>query len=234
MKTTIFHSKIGEITLYVRRGLSRTTFTVSENGVRISTLPQEVTTLFPLSEERVEWILSAKQRIEKNKKKHIVFDKNTILKTNKFTVVFKKNNLIKTSFTAIYKDNILEINYLPEVDFTKKQNVIKNIISHYLKQEAQTYLPQRLSNLAEKYGFEFQSVKINSAKKRWGSCSARRNINLSLFLMLLPEELIDFVLVHELCHTREMNHGKNFKMLMKSIFPNYENLNTKLKNERTL
>ena len=52
--------------------------------------------------------------------------------------------------------------------------------------------------------------------------------------MLLPEELIDFVLVHELCHTREMNHGKNFKMLMKSIFPNYENLNTKLKNERTL
>ena len=91
-----------------------------------------------------------------------------------------------------------------------------------------------MSNLAEKYGFEFQSVKINSAKKRWGSCSTRRNINLSLFLMLLPEELIDFVLVHELCHTREMNHGKNFKMLMKSIFPNYENLNTKLKNERTL
>lgn len=234
MKTTIFHPKIGEINLFVRRGMSKTIFSVSESGVRISTSPKEITTLFPLSEERIQWILSAREKVERESTKCIVFTKESIFKTNKFTVIFKENNLIKNSFSAKYNNNLLEINYLPEIDFSKKQEVIKNIISYYLKQEAQNFLPKKLNELAEKYGFSFQSVKINSARKRWGSCSAHRNINLSLFLMLLPDDLIDFVLVHELCHTQEMNHGKNFKMLMKNIFPDYESLNRRLKNERTL
>lgn len=234
MKTTIFHPKIGKINLFIRRGMSKTIFSVSKSGIRVSTSPKESITLLPLSEERIQWILAAKEKIEKESTKHAVFTKETIFKTNKFTVVFKENNLIKTSFLTKYNNNLLEINYLPEVDFSKKQEAIKNIISYYLKQEAQNFLPKKLHELAEKYGFTFQSVKINSARKRWGSCSARRNINLSLFLMLLPDDLIDFVLVHELCHTREMNHGKNFKMLMKNIFSDYESLNRRLKNERTL
>lgn len=234
MKTSVFHPEIGEITLLVRRGMSRTIFSVSENGVRITTSPNEISTLFPLTNERIQWILSAKQKIENKPRKHIVFNKNTILKTNKFTVIFKENNLIKSSFIARYKDSVLEINYLPNVDFSKKQDCIKNIIIHFLKIEAKNFLPKKLKELAEKYDFSYQSVKINSARKRWGSCSARQNINLSLFLMLLPTKLIDFVLVHELCHTREMNHGKNFKTLMKNVFPEYDLLEKRLREERTL
>ena len=88
--------------------------------------------------------------------------------------------------------------------------------------------------LADTHGFQYTSLKINSARRRWGSCSAKKQINLSLYLMLLPEELIDFVIVHELCHTREMNHGERFKKLMHDIFPNYDELNKSLKKQSTL
>ena len=57
-------------------------------------------------------------------------------------------------------------------------------------------------------------MKINASTGRWGSCSARGDINLSLHLMLLPLHLIDYVLLHELCHTREMNHGPRFWALL--------------------
>ena len=72
-------------------------------------------------------------------------------------------------------------------------------------------------SLAQKYGFTYESVKINSSKGRWGSCSAKRGINLSYFLVLLPQHLIDYVLLHELCHTREMNHGEKFWSILNSV-----------------
>ena len=57
-------------------------------------------------------------------------------------------------------------------------------------------------------------MKINSSRGRWGSCSARKDINLSYYLVLLPFRLIDYVLLHELCHTREMNHSERFWQLL--------------------
>ncbi|GBU06744.1 zinc protease [Bacteroidales bacterium] len=75
-------------------------------------------------------------------------------------------------------------------------------------------IPYRAKELAEKYNFEFQEFKISKSKTRWGSCSSSKNINLSFYLMLLPEHLIDYVILHELCHTKEMNHGEKFWALL--------------------
>ena len=71
--------------------------------------------------------------------------------------------------------------------------------------------------LSEQYKLPYKSVKINSSRGRWGSCSARKAINLSYFLVLLPKHLIDYVLLHELSHTREMNHGDRFWTLLNSM-----------------
>lgn len=60
----------------------------------------------------------------------------------------------------------------------------------------------------------YASVKINSSQGRWGSCSTKKDINLSYYLVLLPSYLIDYVLLHELCHTREMNHSERFWSLL--------------------
>lgn len=98
------------------------------------------------------------------------------------------------------------------VDFTQESvhKLLQNAIIRALKKSAQTYLPPLLNELAEHYDFKYKKVKITGSKSRWGSCSAARNINLSCYLMLLPPHLMDYVLLHELTHTREMNHGPKF------------------------
>jgi len=71
-------------------------------------------------------------------------------------------------------------------------------------------LASRLNDLAANYGFEYNRVFFRNQRTRWGSCSARNNINLNLKLALLPDELIDYVILHELLHTRIKNHSRKF------------------------
>jgi predicted metal-dependent hydrolase len=86
-----------------------------------------------------------------------------------------------------------------------------------LRREAEKLLPQRLAVLAEQHGFEYSSVTIKQLKSRWGSCDQQQAIVLNLFLMQLPWECIDYVLLHELTHTRLMQHGPNFWHEMRKI-----------------
>ena len=124
----------------------------------------------------------------------------------------------------------------PKADFTLKavQELLRNAIIRALKKSAQAYLPPLLSELAEHYGFSYKKVKITGSKSRWGSCSATGNINLSCYLMLLPPHLMDYVLLHELTHTREMNHGPKFwKILDELTEGRAHSLRTELRNFRT-
>lgn len=104
-------------------------------------------------------------------------------------------------------------------DFTDEnlQAWLHKVIEEALRRNAKIILPPRLYRLSGEYNLPYQSVKINSSRGRWGSCSARKAINLSYFLVLLPTHLIDYVLLHELCHTREMNHGDRFWALLNSM-----------------
>ena len=83
--------------------------------------------------------------------------------------------------------------------------------------QAHRYLPGRLRELAILHHFHYTTVKINRSQTRWGSCSSRKSINLSYRLMTLPAYLIDYVLLHELCHTVHMNHGVEFWKLMNQV-----------------
>jgi len=78
------------------------------------------------------------------------------------------------------------------------------------KTQARKKLIKRLSELAEWYGFTYNRVFIRNQRTRWGSCSSKNNISLNMKLVLLPEELMDYVILHELVHTREKNHSKDF------------------------
>jgi predicted metal-dependent hydrolase len=88
-----------------------------------------------------------------------------------------------------------------------------------LRAEAKAVLPNRLAELAGKYGFHYNQVRIKHNSSNWGSCSAKGNINLNLNLMRVPEELRDYVMLHELCHLRYMNHGPQFHALLESVCP---------------
>lgn len=107
----------------------------------------------------------------------------------------------------------------PTADFEdeKLQEWLRKVIMEALRRNAKIILPPRLYQLSNQFNLPYDSVKINSSKGRWGSCSARKVINLSCYLMLLPRHLIDYVLLHELSHTKEMNHGERFWALLDSL-----------------
>jgi len=90
-----------------------------------------------------------------------------------------------------------------------------------LRAQAKAELPRRLAELAATYSFTYNSVRIKHNSSNWGSCSRKGNINLNLNLMRLPEELRDYVMLHELCHLRHPNHGPQFHALLESICPGH-------------
>ena len=114
------------------------------------------------------------------------------------------------------------------------QEWLLKVIAEALRRNAKIILPQRLYMLSKMHNLPYKAVKMNNSQGRWGSCSATKSINLSFYLMLLPKHLIDYVLLHELCHTREMNHGDKFWQLLDKLTDNRSQaLRAELKNYKT-
>ncbi len=109
------------------------------------------------------------------------------------------------------------------------QTYIRDVLKKVLKKEAQSYLPRRVHYLADTHGFTVNTVRFNNAKTRWGSCTSKQSINLNIALMQLPFELIDYVIIHELCHTRHLNHGTLFWDAVQNLCPHYKTLRKQLR-----
>ena len=91
-----------------------------------------------------------------------------------------------------------------------------------LKREARILIPGRVRYFAAKLGISYGRVAIRAQRTRWGSCSSKGNLNFNCLLMLAPREVIDSVIVHELCHRREMNHSRAFWALVYEAMPDYK------------
>ena len=97
------------------------------------------------------------------------------------------------------------------------QKALRDVLVEVLREEAKILLPQKLSYFSDQYGFHFHKVTIKHNSSNWGSCSRAGNINLNLNLIRLPEPLCDYVLLHELCHLKEPNHGPHFHALLERL-----------------
>ena len=99
----------------------------------------------------------------------------------------------------------------------KSDSGIEDAIWRMLRQEADRYLPGRLAALALEHGYKYTGLKIRGMKTRWGSCTARNSINLNSWLIMLPDHLSDYVILHELAHTRFPDHSQRFWAELDSV-----------------
>ena len=91
-----------------------------------------------------------------------------------------------------------------------------------LADQAVEYIPKRVKYYAEKENFIYNKITIKNLVSRWGSCSTKGNLNFNCLLMLTPDYVIDYIVVHELCHLREMNHSEKFWAEVEKIMPDYQ------------
>lgn len=100
-----------------------------------------------------------------------------------------------------------------------------------LANDALEYIPKRVEYFASIMNVTYGRITIRNQKTRWGSCSSKGNLNFNCLLMMAPIEVIDYVIVHELCHRKEMNHSKAFWFEVSKIIPNYKEYENWLKKE---
>ena len=89
------------------------------------------------------------------------------------------------------------------------------------KEEARSFITERVQHWNREYGFTYNRIAIKNTKRLWGSCSRKGNLNFSYALLFLPRELADYVVVHELCHLMEHNHGPRFWALVGKVLPDF-------------
>ena len=122
-------------------------------------------------------------------------------------------------------DNSVDIDSNWLVIKHKEKKSVNDLIGNYVKQISQDFYIKKVEHyisLLGKYQFNPKQVKCRVMKSRWGSCSSNGILTFNTRLIHVPEYCIDYVIIHELCHLKHFNHGKNFHALQKSILPNYK------------
>lgn len=205
--------ELGCLSVRVNARARRLTFRAGEGGIRVIVPPGTSEAEVRNAVEQLRPRLKA--ALQKQSRPLIDLDYRIDAEFFKLSLVGGKRD----RFLAHSELGEMRIVCPPEADFAdrKLQAWLRKVIEEALRRNAKIILPPRLYALSLRHGLSYRSVKINSSSGRWGSCSTSGNINLSYFLVLLPGHLIDYVLLHELAHTREMNHGERFWRLLDSM-----------------
>ncbi|MDR2384238.1 MAG: M48 family metallopeptidase [Tannerella sp.] len=186
-----------------------------EKGVTVS-VPERVSfneaESFVLS--RIEWIEKSLHKLNSTAQQQTIYNGK-----DGFSTKFRVMNLIpddRKNMRLKIADKRFDIYYPCDANIENSdiQSIIRKFIEHVWKVEAHEYLPGRLSHWTEVYNLKYKSLTIKNTRSFWGKCGGDNSIILSLHLMHLPDHLIDYVILHELCHTVHKNHRKEFWQLL--------------------
>ncbi len=217
--------EFGEIVVRSSSASSRISLKIAPDGRLRASVPRytsllAVKTLLKTSRKEI------RQLIAQHQEQHGYTHSQPIGKSHSLLI---QNTTSLTSIELNGTKIIASLGLDEDIADTKVQSDIRSLVLKVLRKEAKSYLPRRLSYLAQTHGYSYSSVKITHASSRWGSCSSAGTISLNIALMKLPFELLDYILIHELCHTVHMNHSQDFWQAVQKASPNYKQLRSQLK-----
>jgi predicted metal-dependent hydrolase len=209
---------IGSVGLYKRRGIKSIRLSVNSDGaVRVS-LPMWAPYRLGIEFVRAKqsWIANNQPPLRPGLR-----DGDSIATV--YRLVFKKR---AGTINGRISGRQICVNYPPKLSYENKlvQATAERACLRAVRQHAEQTLPPQLQLLAKANNFSYKNLKIKRLKSRWGSCDSYGNITLNYFLVQLPPELIDYVLLHELVHTRVLKHGPQFWNAMLPLLPNVQQL----------
>lgn len=212
-KQIISDKDFGKIHFVVRRSARNITMRVKEDGLHVTTPPYRSITAL------LEAIAPFRERLRNvcSEIKPKPFDLNFSIEAECFRLKLETSPL--KNFTVSMRDETVVIACPAHADFTtdRVQTLVKNAVIRAMRKKAEEYLPPLVQYWSSLFDLPYNKVTISKARSRWGSCSSKRDISLSFYLMLLPAHLMDYVILHELAHTREMNHGPKFWELLNQL-----------------
>lgn len=196
---------------------------LSSRGELSVTLPVNTQTEFAH-----DFVASKKNWIEKNLAK-LKFNTTQLiprsldlkLLNEVWTIVYSEEKKVDANSLAINEQKDYEINIQGKSEYLSDIDLIAKTINQWCKNRSKILFNTMLQETAEQHGFHYNRLSIRSQKTRWGSCSDKKNINLNSKLLFMPEEVVRYVMIHELCHTIEMNHSDRFWSLVEDCDPNY-------------
>ena len=161
----------------------------------------------------------------------------TVIKSKRKTVSIqiKPNEVIVRAPTRMKQNDIEKFvetkrNWIEKHlhSVSERQKLLQNA-EPYTEEEIRSFvakakeiIPRKVEFFADKIGVTYNKITIRCQRTRWGSCSSKGNLNFNCLLVLLPDEIIDSVIVHELCHRKQMNHSAKFYSEIEKVFPEYK------------
>lgn len=207
---------IGTVFYIVKPRNTRISIKITKNGTVEVSIPSiknlQHAESFVL--EKKTWIL---KKLQSPKPKPQLYTQNNEHFTPQHSLTIEFTDSLKTTAVIKNKKVIVSASKSKTLESEAIQGFIKKVREQALKIEANAYIYNRVSELAKQHAFTFKTIKITSAKTRWGACNSINSIVFSCYIMTLPSHLIDFIIIHELCHTIHKNHRPGFHALLEKI-----------------
>lgn len=192
---------------------------VTNDGSVKATLPKRAP-LYLVQELLESSRLEIREMVEEQKAKQIVYENGMrIGRSHRLAITYAQIEKPKKKFIGQEITLTLPESYRHQT--ADANSYIQTQVRSTLRREAAAYLPRRLRHLADSSGFSYEKERFGNQKGRWGSCSSSGTISLNVALMNLPLEVIDYVLIHELAHTKQMNHSQKFWQIVEEHMPDY-------------
>ena len=224
--STVHDDEFGEITVHRNIRATSVKISVTPSGTLKASLPPYAP-LFVLK----RLLASSRNQLRAMLSRHVpayqLEHGMQIGKSHKLVVGHGKRTYVKMSGLHV----VVSLAEGAKLTDDEVQRMVRDTVIQALRVEAKNYLPKRLAHLAATHGYSYKKTRFSHASTRWGSCSSNGTISLNIALMKLPDELIDYVIIHELCHTKQMNHSKKFWSLVEKADPYFKTHRKLLKSQ---